>query len=99
MFDSLCNDPGLSFHMDLQIGDIQLVHNHTQLHDRTECEDWPESERRRHLPRLWLAPEQARALPDKFTHRYGNRAGRARRCGTARQRNAGPTRRTMTRRH
>lgn len=72
LFDSLCNDPGLNFHMDLRVGDIQLVHNHTLLHDRTGFEDWPEPERRRHLLRLWLAPEQARALPQVYARRYGS---------------------------
>ena len=42
--------------MELQPGDIQLVHNHTILHDRTAFEDYPEPERKRHLLRLWLAP-------------------------------------------
>jgi len=72
LFDSLCNDPRLNLHMDLRIGDIQLVHNHTLLHDRTGFEDWPEPERRRHLLRLWLAPEQARVLPQVFARRYGS---------------------------
>ena len=72
MLDSLTNDPSLHFLMDLQAGDIQLVHNHTLLHDRTAFEDWPEPERRRHLLRLWLAPTQARALPPVYAQRYGN---------------------------
>ncbi len=72
LFDALCNDPALHFLMQLQAGDIQLVHNHTLLHDRTAFEDWPEPERRRHLLRLWLAPAQARSLPPVFARRYGN---------------------------
>lgn len=71
MFDTLTNDVTLNLQMEFQPGDIQLVHNHTVLHDRTAFEDWPDSERRRHLLRLWLAPMNARALPPVFTERYG----------------------------
>jgi hypothetical protein len=38
----------------LEPGDIQFVHSHVILHARTEYEDWPEPERKRHLLRLWL---------------------------------------------
>jgi hypothetical protein len=71
LFDSLANDPALNLQMAFQPGDIQLVHNHTLLHDRTAFEDWPEPERRRHLLRLWLAPPSARSLPPVFAERYG----------------------------
>jgi hypothetical protein len=71
LFDQLANDPALHFQMELQPGDIQLVHNHTLLHDRTAFEDWQEPERKRHLLRLWLAPERARPLPAVFAERYG----------------------------
>jgi hypothetical protein len=72
LFDRLSNDPSLHFQMELRTGDIQLVHNHTLLHDRTGFEDWPEPERKRHLLRLWLAPERARPLPPVFAERYGS---------------------------
>jgi hypothetical protein len=72
LFESLANDPALHFRMELQTGDVQLVHNHTMLHDRTAFEDWPEPERKRHLLRLWLAPENARPLPPVFAERYGS---------------------------
>jgi hypothetical protein len=58
--------------MALEPGDMQFVHNHVLLHDRTAFEDWPERERRRHLLRLWLAPEAARALPPVYAQRYGS---------------------------
>jgi hypothetical protein len=72
LLDSLANDPELQFEMEFQPGDIQLVHNHTILHDRTAFEDWPDPERKRHLLRLWLAPACARPLPEVFAQRYGS---------------------------
>jgi hypothetical protein len=72
LFDELANDPALHLRMEFQPGDVQLVHNHTLLHDRTAFEDWPEPERKRHLLRLWLAPEHVRPLPPVFAERYGS---------------------------
>jgi hypothetical protein len=72
LFDELANDPGLHLLMEFRRGDIQLVHNHTLLHDRTAFEDWPEPERKRHLLRLWLAPREARPLPPVYAERFGS---------------------------
>ena len=72
MFDALANDPALYTFTEFKPGDVQLVHNHTMLHDRTGFDDWPEPERRRHLLRLWLAAERARPLPEIFAQRYGS---------------------------
>ena len=72
LLDALTNDPALNFLMTLQPGDIQLVHNHTLLHDRTAFVDGPDAARRRHLLRLWLAPADARPLPPVFAQRYGS---------------------------
>src|SRR5262245_1681624 len=72
LFDSLANDPALHLFMEFQPGDIQIVHNHTILHDRTAFEDWSDPERRRHLLRLWLAPMNARPLPLVYAERYGS---------------------------
>jgi hypothetical protein len=72
LFDSLANDPELHLFMELQPGDIQIVHNHTILHDRTAFDDWPDAERKRHLLRLWLAPPNARPLPSVFSERFGS---------------------------
>jgi hypothetical protein len=60
--------------VDLQAGDLQFVHNHALLHDRTAFVDSPEPLHRRHLLRLWLAPDPARPLPDVFAQRYGSLA-------------------------
>ncbi len=72
MFDALANDPALHMFMEFKLGDVQLVHNHTLLHDRTAFQDWPEPERKRHLLRLWLAPTGARPLPEVYAERYGS---------------------------
>jgi hypothetical protein len=72
MFDALANDPSLNLMMEFQSGDMQFVHNHTILHDRTAFEDFPEPERKRHLLRLWLAPSNARPLPSVYAERFGS---------------------------
>ena len=45
LFDQLSDDPALHLQMELRAGDIQLVHNHPLLHDRTAFEDWPDPDR------------------------------------------------------
>ena len=70
--DTLSNDPALNLTMEFRPGDMQFVHNHQILHSRTDFEDWPEPEKRRHLLRLWLAPRVARELPPAYVQRYGS---------------------------
>jgi hypothetical protein len=72
MFDRLANDPDLKLDMEFHPGDVQLVHNHTLLHDRLGFEDWPENSKRRHLLRLWLASKNGRPLPEPFAQRFGS---------------------------
>lgn len=55
IYDSLCLRPDLQLDMWLEPGDMQFISNHTTIHSRTEYEDWPEPERKRHLLRLWLS--------------------------------------------
>lgn len=71
-FDHFANDPDIHLSMRLQPGDMQFVHNHSLLHDRTGFTDWPAPERRRHLLRLWLSVPGDRALPEVFTQRFGS---------------------------
>jgi hypothetical protein len=71
MFGELAGDPELRLDMNFMPGDIQILHNHTILHARSEYEDWPEIERKRHLLRLWLCPPDARSLPPVFAEVYG----------------------------
>jgi hypothetical protein len=72
LFDALANDPSNYLDIEFKPGDIQLIHNHVILHDRTDYEDWPEPERKRHLLRLWLCPPNGRPLPEVYAHRYGS---------------------------
>jgi Taurine catabolism dioxygenase TauD, TfdA family len=71
LFDALANDPANYLDIEFKPGDIQLIHNHVILHDRTDYQDWPEPERKRHLLRLWLCPPNGRPLPPVFADRYG----------------------------
>jgi hypothetical protein len=71
LVDEICNDPAIYLSMDFRPGDIQFLHNHQILHSRGDFENWPEPERHRHLLRLWLAPCEARPLPEVFAPRYG----------------------------
>jgi hypothetical protein len=72
LVDQLCNDPSIHLSMEFRPGDIQLLHNHQILHSRGDFENWPAPERHRHLLRLWLAPPEARPLPEVFAPRYGS---------------------------
>ena len=72
LFDSLANDPALRLDMEFKPGDIQILHNYQILHDRTDYEDWPELERKRHLLRLWISAPDGRPLPEAFAQNYGS---------------------------
>lgn len=71
MLAALAGDDELRLDMTFMPGDIQFLHNHTILHARTGYEDWLEPGRKRHLLRLWLAPEGGRELPPVFSECYG----------------------------
>ncbi len=70
LFDEIANDPELHLAMTLERGDIQFVHNHALLHDRTAFVDRPDTPR--HLLRLWLSVPGDRELPPVFDQRYGS---------------------------
>jgi hypothetical protein len=71
LLDTLANDPALNLTMALAPGDLQFVHNHRLLHDRMAFDDWSEPGQRRHLLRLWLAPDDGQPLPPVYAQRYG----------------------------
>jgi len=72
LFDEIANDPAIHLTMAFAPGDIQFVHNHSMLHDRTGFVDHDDPALRRHLLRLWLSLAGDRALPPQFAQRYGS---------------------------
>ncbi len=54
-YERIANDPAFYLDMDLKPGDIQLLSNHSNLHARTEYEDFPVAAEKRHLLRLWIS--------------------------------------------
>lgn len=68
MMDILADE--LKHETDFRPGDIQFLHNHVIVHGRTAYEDWPETDRKRHLLRLWLATPGGRPLPEAVLERY-----------------------------
>jgi hypothetical protein len=64
--ETTANDPALYLDMSFRPGDMQFLKNAAVLHKRTEYEDWPEPERKRHLLRLWLVQEQFSAGDDSL---------------------------------
>lgn len=77
MFDSLASGDELRLDMEFEPGDIQYLCNHFILHARTEFEDWPEPERKRHLLRMWLSCNDGPALPEAlFNYQIKTAGGR-----------------------
>jgi hypothetical protein len=57
LYEAIARSPDLYLDMSFEAGDVQLISNHTIPHARTEYEDAPEPDKRRHLLRLWLSLE------------------------------------------
>ena len=72
LFDEIMNDPTMHFTMRFAPGDMQFVHNHSLLHDRTGFIDHDDPALRRHLLRVWLSLPGDRELPAVFEQRYGS---------------------------
>jgi hypothetical protein len=70
LFDALCRDETLRYDMSLEPGDIQLVNNYVVLHSRTQYEDYPDPDKKRHLLRLWLFTPGLADVPEALKMRY-----------------------------
>lgn len=69
LMDALCRDPAFHLNMQFEPGDMQFVCNYVVLHSRTDYEDHPEPERKRHLLRLWLRTPGFAELPPALADR------------------------------
>jgi hypothetical protein len=77
LVEHTATDPALYLNMSFEPGDIQILNNHYIMHSRTAYEDFPETDRRRHLLRLWLACEEGPPLPAPYYEFMGKtRSGR-----------------------
>ena len=70
LIDKLANSERFRLDMDFRPGDIQFLNNRVVIHSRTDFEDYPELERRRHLLRLWLRTPGYQSLPPYFAPRF-----------------------------
>ena len=57
LYEETANRPDLGLQMQFEPGDVQWLKNSVILHKRSEFQDWPEPERKRHMLRLWLAAD------------------------------------------
>ena len=74
LMDALCNDEAMHLSMELARGDMQFISNYTTLHSRTDYEDGPDPQLRRHLLRLWLNTGFFQHLPPSYADRYEDMA-------------------------
>lgn len=81
LVNRLANDERFHFGMMFEPGDIQLLNNHVTYHARTEFEDFPEEDRKRHLLRMWLSMPNTRALSPLMSGIYRNQTAGAVRGG------------------
>ena len=77
----MASDPQFHFSMMFEPGDIQFLNNHVTYHARTEFDDFPEPERKRHLLRMWLAVPNSRDLDAGMATIYQDQTGGAVRGG------------------
>ena len=72
LVESLASDPALHATFRQEPGDMVFLNNWVTFHKRSAFEDWPESERRRHILRIWLSMPNSRPLDPMFAGNYGS---------------------------
>ena len=68
-FDEIANEPDVRYDIMLESGEATITNNALLLHRRTSFEDYPESEQRRLLLRLWLMDPDLPTLPAVQAHK------------------------------
>ena len=73
LLGEICADPEFCLRFEMRPGDIQIANNYATFHGRTKYEDFAESEKRRHMLRMWLTLPNGRKLPPNFegTREFG----------------------------
>jgi alpha-ketoglutarate-dependent taurine dioxygenase len=74
MVQQLARDPRFRLRLRLQPGSAVFFNNYTTLHERTPFSDWDEEDRKRHLVRMWLVPEDLRPVVPEI-ELYGTKGG------------------------
>jgi hypothetical protein len=76
LFDALARSPELRLAFRMQPGDLLLANNLAVLHARTQFEDHPLQEQRRHMVRLWIEGQPGfRPVPRELNFFNGGRCG------------------------
>jgi len=70
LVNTLAGDDAIRLDMDFRPGDTQFLCNHSILHARTDYEDHPEPQRRRHLLRQWFGCADGPELPADVLHGF-----------------------------
>ena len=69
--EAVAAEPGMGHRFIQRPGDLLFLNNWVTLHRRTEFEDHPEPERKRHILRIWLSVPNSRPLDPLFLENYG----------------------------
>ena len=69
--ENIASRPEMHANIRQQPGDMLFMNNRVTLHRRSEFEDYPEAERKRHILRVWISPPNNRPLDPLFMDNYG----------------------------
>ena len=69
--DSVCERKELQSCFTLQKGDMLFLNNWTTLHRRTAFDDHDDSDKKRHLLRIWLSMPNSRPIDESFRKNFG----------------------------
>jgi Taurine catabolism dioxygenase TauD, TfdA family len=70
--EEVAEDPAMHVRIRQEPGDILLLNNWITFHRRTEFEDSPDPEQRRHILRAWLSMPNSRPIDPMFKDNYGS---------------------------